>query len=205
MVLGAALLWLAAAAPASPVGMYETRQMEVAAGLELKANGRFRYALSYGAVDEEGEGDWTFDGNTVRLTSNPMPKRPSFELVRDDPAPAGELSLELEDPGFQWGHPLEALARSDSAGTFEISADESGNVDLAGKPNVRSVAPEMPVYGPTGDVFDLSRERGHRLLFRFHANDLGRVPFDHEPLERSGGALLLRRYDTLFRFVKVRP
>ena len=29
--------------------------------------------------------------------------------------------------------------------------------------------------------------------------------FDREPLERSGGDLLLRRYDTSFRFAKVRP
>ena len=75
----------------------------------LKGDGHFRYALSYGAVDEECEGGWTFDGKTVWLTSKPMPKAPSFELVRDDPAPKGELFMTLEDPGFEWGHP----ARSD--------------------------------------------------------------------------------------------
>ena len=116
-MLGAALLLVAAPAPTtSPVGMYETHQMEVAAGLELKPDHHFRYALSYGAVDEEGAGDWTFDGKTVHLTSNPMPKAPSFELVRDDPAPKGQLFLTLEDPGFEWGHPLEAIA------TYELQA-----------------------------------------------------------------------------------
>ena len=195
-----------ALAPASGVaGLYETHQMEVAAGLELKPNGQFRYALSYGAVDEEAEGDWTFDGAAVRLTSNPMPKAPSFELVRDDPAPKGQLWMKLEDPGFEWGHALEAVAKGDSSEGFEISADDSGRVDLAGKPPVRAVAPEMPVYGPTGDVFALSADRGHRLTFRFHRNDLGRARFDREPLERSGGDLLLRRYDTIFRFAQVRP
>lgn len=189
----------------SPAGLYETHQMEVAAALELKPNGRFRYALSYGAVDEEAEGDWTFDGTAVRLTSNPMPKAPSFELVRDDPAPVGELWLQLEDPGFEWGHPLEAIANDDSPEGFEVSADESGRVDLSGKPPIRAVAPEMPVYGPTGDIFPLSPDRGHKLTFRFHRNDLGRARFDHERLERQAGDLLLQRYDTSFRFVKVRP
>ena len=206
MRLLAVLLAAAAAAPApSPVGMYETHQMEVAAGLELKADHKFRYALSYGAVDEEGAGDWTFDGKTARLTSNPMPKAPSFELVRDDPAPRGQLYMTLEDPGFEWGHPLEAIATHDSKDGFEISADDSGRVDLAGKPAVVAIAPEMPVYGPTGQIFQLSQDRGHRLLFRFHRNDLGRARFDHEPLERRDGDLFLQRYDTLFRFVKVRP
>jgi hypothetical protein len=202
-MFGGALLLLAAAAP-SPAGMYQTHQMEVAAALELKPNHRFRYALSYGAVDEEGEGDWTFDGKTVRLTSNPMPKAPSFELVRDDPAPKGELYLKLEDPGFEWGHPLEAIAADESKRGFEVEADDSGRVDLSGKPPVAMVAPEMPVFGPTGDVFPLSADRGHKLLFRFHRNDLGRARFDHEVLDRDGTDLLLKRYDTSFRFQKVR-
>jgi hypothetical protein len=202
-MFGGALLLLAAAAP-SPAGMYQTHQMEVAAALELKPNHRFRYALSYGAVDEQGEGDWTFDGKTVRLTSNPMPKAPSFELVRDDPAPKGELYLKLEDPGFEWGHPLEAIAADESKRGFEVEADDSGRVDLSGKPPVAMVAPEMPVFGPTGDVFPLSADRGHKLLFRFHRNDLGRARFDHEVLDRDGTDLLLKRYDTSFRFQKVR-
>jgi hypothetical protein len=202
-MFGGALLLLAAAAP-SPVGMYQTHQMEVASALELKPNHRFRYALSYGAVDEQGEGDWTFDGKTVRLTSNPMPKAPSFELVRDDPAPKGELYLKLEDPGFEWGHPLEAIAADESKRGFEVEADDSGRVDLSGKPPVAMVAPEMPVFGPTGDVFPLSADRGHKLLFRFHRNDLGRARFDHEVLDRDGTDLLLKRYDTSFRFQKVR-
>lgn len=200
-----AAIALALAPAAGVAGLYETRQMEVAGALELKPDGHFRYALSYGAVDEEGEGSWTVDGSIVRLTSNPMPKAPNFELVRDDPAPKGELWMKLEDPGFEWGHPLEAIAKGDSPQGFEISADDSGRVDLAGKPDVRMIAPEMPVYGPTGDIFILSQDRGHRLQFRFHRNDLGRAHFDREPLERSGGDLLLRRYDTTFRFAKVRP
>lgn len=205
VIAATGLLAISAAPVPSPAGMYETHQMEVAAGLELKPDHHFRYALSYGAVDEEGEGDWTFDGKKVLLTSNPMPKAPSFELVRDDPAPKGQLYMSLEDPGFEWGHPLEAIGTSDSKTGFEISADDSGRVDLSGKPAVVAIAPEMPVFGPTGQIFQLSQDRGHRLIFRFHRNDLGRARFDREPLEQRDGDLLLKRYDTLFRFVKVRP
>jgi hypothetical protein len=203
MVLAAIALLVAG--PVSLAGVYETHQMEVAAGLELKPDGRFRYALSYGATDEEAEGDWTFDGKVIRLTSNPMPKAPSFELMRDDPAPKGELSMRLEDPGFEWGHGLEALAKGESNQLFEISADDSGQVDLAGKPAIRAIAPEMPVYGPTGQVFPLSTDRGHRLLFRFHANDLGKARFDRQEVRLNGTDLVIERYDTIFRFGKVRP
>lgn len=202
-----AFLALAAslAAHGSPAGLYRTHQMEVAGALELEPNGHFRYALSYGAVDEEGEGDWTAEKGAVRLTSNPMPKAASFELVHDRPAAKGELTLSLEDPGFAWGHPLEALAQSESGRVFEIEADDSGKVDLTGKPPIKAIAPEVPVFGPTGQVFPLSSDRGHRLVFRFHSNDLGKARFDRERLEQVSGELLLKRYDTIFRFVKVRP
>lgn len=206
MILGAAVLLLAAPPPKPSIaGLYETHQMEVAAGLELKPNGRFRYALSYGAVDEEGEGDWTFDGKTVRLTSSPMPKAPAFELVRDEPAPKGKLSMMLENPGFEWGHSFEAFAKPESGDAFEISADDSGEVDLGGRPRITAIAPEMPVFGPTGQIFPLSADRGHRLTFRFHRNDLGKARFDKQPLQVNGSDLFLDRYDTSFRFVKVRP
>lgn len=202
-----ALLLVAAPAPtkASLAGQYEVRQMEMAGGLELKRDGHFRYAFSYGAVDEEGQGDWAFDGKTVSLTSSPMPKAPSFELVHDEPAPKGELYMTLEDPGFQWGHPLEALATEDMKSGFEIDADDSGRVDLTGKPAIAAVAPLMPVYGPTGEIFHLAPDRGHRLLFRFHANDLGKARFDHQPLSISGNGLTLQRYDAQIRFIRVRP
>jgi hypothetical protein len=55
----ATLLLLTGAAPADTahpaalVGEYAGHQMEMGAGLELRADGRFRYALSYGAIDEE--------------------------------------------------------------------------------------------------------------------------------------------------------
>jgi hypothetical protein len=209
MIAFAALLLVAAPAPApeanSPAGLYELHQMEMGGGLELKPNGHFRYALTYGAVDEEGEGDWTSDGKTVLLTSNPMPKAPSFELVHDDPAPKGELYITLQDPGFEWGHPLQAIVADAAKQGFEVSADDSGRVDLTGKPPIVAIAPKMPVYGPTGDIFPLSADRGHRLLFRFHANDLGNARFDKELLKKDGADLLMERYDTSFRFVKVRP
>ena len=68
----AALLFITPAA-ASHAGLYRIDQMEMAGGLELRPDGRFRYALEYGAVSEESEGDWTANGATVLLTTDPMP------------------------------------------------------------------------------------------------------------------------------------
>jgi hypothetical protein len=72
----AALLFVAAPSPQTPplAGLYRINQMEMAGGLELRPDGRFRYALEYGAVSETGEGDWSVTPDGVALTSNPMPK-----------------------------------------------------------------------------------------------------------------------------------
>ena len=56
-------------------GLYEINQMEMAGGLELRPDGRFRYAFDYGAVSEESEGRWTFEDGTVMLTTDPMPPK----------------------------------------------------------------------------------------------------------------------------------
>ena len=56
-------------------GLYEINQMEMAGGLELRPDGRFRYAFDYGAVSEVSEGRWTFEDGTVVLTTDPMPPR----------------------------------------------------------------------------------------------------------------------------------
>ena len=201
MLLAAALL---ASAPASVAGLYQAQQMEVGAALELQANGRFRYQLDYGAVSEQAEGDWTFDGTTVRLTSNPMPKAPSFELVRDDPAPSGEIVMNVEPPGFGAGYRLEAIATdADSGEKGMVTTDSDGRVD-SGTHRLSAVDPIVPVYGIVAGHFSLSPDRGHRLLLRFHANDLGHAGFDREPLASASDALVLNRYDTEIRFVRVR-
>ena len=113
-LLGSVLLAASATAPAETpaklAGLYEIHQMEMGGGLELQPDGHFRYALEYGAVSEEGEGKWAVEDGVVRLTSNPRPKAPDFELVKDEPAPAGELFVTLEPPGFGWRGRLDLVA-----------------------------------------------------------------------------------------------
>ncbi len=206
MVAIAALLLSAAAAPASTsvAGLYQTHQMEIAGGLELRKDGRFRYGLEYGAVSEKAEGTWTFDGKTVFLTSNPMPKLPSFELVRDDPAPKGELFIKVDQQGFDWGERLDAIATSSSGERGLVTTDETGRVDAGGR-ILSAIDLLVPLYGTVAGHFALSPDRGHRLTLRFHPNDLGKAAFDREPLILESGELLMRRYDTTIRFLRDQP
>jgi len=201
----AALALLLAPAP-SVAGFYQAHQMEVGAALELQKNGHFRYQLDYGAVSEHAEGDWSFDGKSVRLTTRPLPKQPAFELVRDDPAPAGEIVMTVEPPGFGAdGYRLDAIATDAATGEKgRVTTDDRGKVE-AGTHKLSAVDPLVPVYGNVGGHFPLSAGSGHRLTLRFHANEIGTAAFDREALELTPRGLVLKRYDTEIRFIHERP
>ncbi len=66
------MLALLLQAIADPSGFYSANQMEVAAAIDLEADGKFAYALDYGAVSEVSEGSWTMEGQTIYLTSTRM-------------------------------------------------------------------------------------------------------------------------------------
>lgn len=190
-------------APASVAGLYQAHQMEVGAALELRKNGHFRYQLDYGAVSEQAAGDWTFDGKTVRLTTRPKPRQPAFELVRDDPAPIGEVDLTLEPPGFgAEGYRIDAIGTDAASGAKGlVTTDDQGRVE-AGDHKLSAIEPLVPVYGTPGGRFLLSPDRGHRLLLRFRANEIGHAAFDREPLAFSPRGLVLNRYETEIRFIR---
>lgn len=201
MLAAAALLLAPAPAVA---GLYESQQMEVGAALELKADGRFRYQLDYGAVSEQAEGRWTSDGKAVRLTTTPGSKPPAFELVRDDPAPAGQLTVTIEPPGVG-GYRVDAIATDAKTGEKgRVTVDSDGQVDSGGH-QISVLEPLVPMYGTIAGRFPLDPKRGHRLLLRFRANDLGVAAFDGEPLAITPRGLVLNRYDQAIRFIRVRP
>ena len=91
------VLWLLAIADLN--GFYSANQTEVAAAIDLEADGKFAYALDYGAVSEVAEGSWSREGQTIYLTSARMQgayKQASF--VREPLAiDAGALVLRRYD------------------------------------------------------------------------------------------------------------
>jgi hypothetical protein len=203
-VLLAAALMIASPSP-ELAGLYQSQQIEVGAALELGKDGRYRYQLDYGAISENGEGDWSFDGTAVTLTSRPKPKLPSFELVRDDPAPKGDIVISIEPPGFGQDFRIDAIAIDAVSGERGlVTTGSDGHVEAGGH-LLAAVEPLVPVYGTVAGHFILSQDRGHHLLLRFHANDLGRADFDGERLQATTDGLILRRFETEIRFVRVRP
>jgi len=201
-----ALLGLTPAPTAAEIaGTYEIRQMEMAGGLELQSNGHFRYGLSYGAADESAEGDWTFDGTTVRLNSNPMPRSPDFVLLADSPAPACELSIGVDWGKLNWSSaPRVLVGYAGDPNRYMVDTDDAGKLE-ARRCDATSIRPLVPVYGSAGTEVKLMPGQGHRLSFRFEPNDIGQAAFRDEILSPYGQGLVMTRYETKIRFVRARP
>jgi hypothetical protein len=71
------------------VGFYRSETPEVGAAIELDPDGRFMYALDYGAVSESAEGTWSFTDGAIRLT-------PTKGEGTSRGAPLGETPLRFE-------------------------------------------------------------------------------------------------------------
>jgi len=200
--------WLALApAPttAQLAGLYEIHQMEMGGALELQPGGHFRYALEYGAASEEGEGDWTFDGKAVRLTSNPMPRKPDFVLLRDEPAPPCDVSISVDWGKLNWSSaPRVLVSYANDPKIYLVYTDDNGKLETR-HCNATSLRPLVPIYDDVGTEVKLTSDKGHRLSFRFEPNEIGRAAFHGEPLELDEQGLVFARFETRIRFVRSRP
>lgn len=205
----AILLLLTAAAPADPahpaalVGEYDGHQMEMAAGLELKADGRFQYGLSYGALDEEAEGSWMADHGSVVLTSDHVTP-PRFTLVEQRAGPPNELRIAIDVPhGMNPQYFDAVIIFADGHAAQEQLSEEEKVIPLAnGAVPIRAMI-VLSLFDLHGDWVAIDPARGNRLRFGFAANDLGKVDFRDATLRSEGGDLLLDRYGRTIRFHRI--
>lgn len=188
--------------PASLAGSYDGHEPEIAARLELRPDGRFRYALSYGALDEEAAGRWDFDGSRVLLTSDPLVP-PKFALIAARPTRVHRLKLTLDLPqGMERQYFMARLSLSDGRSIERQLGDDGLVLPLGPSERLRSVALTLPVYELEGEPVPLPRASGGDVRFRFEPNDLGKVAFEREPLLIKPGGLQLSRHGRTILFTR---
>jgi hypothetical protein len=187
-------------APSCLAGVYEGNAMEIAAGLELLPDGRFRYGLAYGALNEEAEGRWEADARSVILIADPVTP-PRFSLVSQGLAPKGAFRVALDLPaGMERQYFSVLLILAEGEPIQSQFADDG--LEIALGPNDRVIAAQLGlgVFDLLSDRFALAGGNGREARFRFDPNDLGRVAFDRTVLPREGAALLLERHGRPLRF-----
>lgn len=193
-----------AAASSSPlVGTYDGHQMEMAVGLDLRADGRFDYGLSYGALDESANGTWSLDGNVVLLTSGPVTP-PKFVLIEQRPAPDGKMHLVLDLPkGWTKQYFDAEIGLADGRFVGGQLSDDSDAISLAPGDRPVSLRLALGVYELRSDAFRLDGTAASTIHVRFDPNDLGKVAFAKTPLRIDGKTLTFDRYGRSIVFRRV--
>jgi hypothetical protein len=185
------------------VGTYDGHQMEMAVGLELRADGRFNYGLSYGALDESASGTWRVDGNVVVLTSDPVTP-PKFVLIEQRPASDGKMHIVLDLPKGWTKQYFDAdIGLADGRFVGGQLSDDSDAIPLAPGDRPVSLRLVLGVYELRSGAFPLDGTPASRVHVRFEQNDLGKVAFAETPLRIDKGKLLLDRYGRSIVFRRV--
>jgi hypothetical protein len=184
----------------SLAGLYDGSQTEIGAALELRSDGRYRYQLSYGALDEWSVGTWESQPEGITLSSDPF-KAPTFEFAQDA-RPTGILSVKLDLPdGFDPQYFAINLHRKD--GTVSIEDMQGGSLEIPMGDNpvvtLKPVLPVMDIVGPEIMV----PGGGAILTIAFQPNDLGFVGFAGENLRANGGGFEMNRFERTLHFRRV--
>lgn len=206
LVLSALLCTALFAAPAlagAPgPGRYRVSEgPDIAGGLEIGANHRFRYVLAAGALDEHAEGRWYRDGAKICLRTEPKPVPAQFALA---PAPAdqdqtllvtwpdgkGIASVDFRI-GFDSGEPLTGYTQYYG---WSMPQDD--------KRAPRWIELAVPMHRLVSQRIALDGRKTIRVVLT--PNDLGTVDFQGACLEAQGDAFVLHRAGGDMRLVRAR-
>ncbi len=183
-VLPAAAILLAAA-PADVVGHYSLSGVrEAVGGLELRADGTFRYGFSYGALDEQAEGRWRREGRHILLTTDPTPRPPSWSRVAAEPGDPKLFQIMLETMAGQPLPNIQMKIRMADGSVEETQTTQDWvEADIDGKRMPVSVQFHIPVFDVSSPVLPLDPAKARRYRFRLDPADLGVRDFRDWPLE----------------------
>src|SRR5437016_1336084 len=184
----------------SLVGTYDGHQMEMAAALELRADGRFRYALAYGALDEQAAGKWIVRGDRVLLTSAPV-TAPRFGLVSQSRGAPGVLRVDLDVPkGLSRQYFDAVITKANGHAERQQLAEDGLSLPFAAAEAPSAIRLLLPMFEVASGSVRLVANSGYSVRFRFEPNDIGKVAFQATPLKLVNGALLLDRHGRTIRF-----
>jgi hypothetical protein len=85
--------------------------METASALLLKPDSTFELYFSYGAMDRQGSGKWTFENGRITLNSKPKPSA-DFSLVASKATEDSSTTVKIISPNSQLLPHFEVMVRS---------------------------------------------------------------------------------------------
>src|SRR5688572_5717971 len=176
-------LLLLAAAPAEKRGAVGTYRLvgeqDVASGLQLRPDGRFRYFLIAGALDERAEGRWSAADGVVALVTEPKPVPPVFERRSSAKTRAAPLSVKVSWPGGRGIAGVDVRVGLDDGVVVDGYTQEDGwSLSAVEGRTPRWIELAVPMHGARSPRFPIDLKTGNALAFTFTPNDLGAFDFE---------------------------
>ena len=186
---------------------------DVAGGLELGADGRFRYFLSAGALDQHAEGSWTETAGDIRLTTDPRPVPPSFargpdaKPGEDGDAPTIHVRLadgrDLAGIDFRLGLTTGAgMAGYTQAEGWRFEESDAGTPAGTPSPKIAWVELVEPIYDVVSPRFVIDPPAAGALVFVLTPNDIDVVDFRNDRFERRTDDFVLHLGERTLRMVR---
>jgi len=166
---------------------------DVAAHLELRPDGRFRFILTAGSLDARAEGRWTSDGRIVTLNTEPRPTPPAFSAGPVSRTADYPLSILVNGPNGRGIASIDVRIGMADGRVLEGYTQEYGwqpSVDdEVGTP--RWVELSAQIHGVPLRRFALDAAAGNAFVFTLIPSDLGVADFrDTEAAIVPGGLSL---------------
>jgi hypothetical protein len=180
---------------APPAGHYRLVGVHDAASeLILYPDGRFEYALAYGALDEQAQGRWTSDGKTVHLTTVPKPKPAVFSAGQAEHNADAPFTIKVTSPDGRGLAGVDFQLTFDSSDPVESYTQEYGwSLDPADNRTPQSIRFAVPMYGLESRIFPIDAAKANQFTFILTPNDLGVVDFANVEVTIEKGDLVLHR------------
>ena len=180
---------------------------DIAGRLELEPDGRFRYVLSAGALDQHAEGSWTETGGDIRLTTDPKPVPPSFARGPDARPEEGKdaptLHVRLADGRDLAGIDFR-LGLTGGTSMAGYTQAEGWSFEAPGDQTIAWVELVEPIYGVVSPRFVIDPPAAGGLVFVLTPNDIAIADFRNDRLERRTDDFVLHLGDCALRMIRER-
>lgn len=200
------LLPTPASAADTAIGLYRAAEgPELASRLQLSADGRFRYELAYGALDESAEGSWRREKDAILLFTEPRPK--PAEFIADAMTISGDAPLSLTVTwsngrgiagidfriGFDSGEPIEGYTQEYG---WSLAASEQRHPQW--------IELYEPIHRVGPKRFPIPDGKTNKLHFMLVPNDIGVADFQGTAVAGEGDRLVLHHKNGDLRYIRVR-
>lgn len=179
---------------------------DVAGALTLRLDGRFRYFIAAGALDEQAEGRWVEADGRVLLYTEPKPKPAIFSAGARSHTKEAPLKVLVTWPNGEGIAGVDFAIGFDSGAPVTDYTQDYGWTMPPGEHRIpRWIELVEPIHGLASPRFAIDIAAGNALTFILTPNDLGIADFEGTPIERSGDRLIMHQRLGDLAFVASEP